>query len=189
VFWLPIDSATQHAAYRADQLAAMDEAVPSNWQDSIALGRGSPGAASSRPAVATPHAGLTLAAAHGQCGTAVATARTRRSHGPGGFITAYEAVRERIAVQRGLLHRTPSTCTGHGGGNDIAYTPFVYGTAPMGSRTSAAVSFADSPGRVAHFHAGSVLGGTGLAVSRRSRHKAAAFSTSSALPRATRVRR
>jgi len=60
--------------------------------------------------------------------------------------------------------------------HDIAYTPCVYGYGTYGEPDyPQRLSFADFAGRVAPFHAGSVLGGTALAVSRRSRHKAAAL--------------
>jgi multiple sugar transport system substrate-binding protein len=95
-----------------------------------------------------------------------------------GFIDAYEAVRELfgychadcldfndIDLHEAMVAR-----------NDIAYTPCVYGYGTYGEADySHRLGFADFAGRVAPFHAGSVLGGTGLAVSRRSGHKAEAL--------------
>ncbi len=180
VFGLPIDAATQHAAYRADLLVAAGEAVPASWQEAVALGRRlAPRGVRLGLAVRTPHAGLVLAALMANAGTPWPTApdapfQIDRS----GFVEAYEAVRELFAYcpEECLdwnaidLHEAMVTQ------DDIAYTPCVYGYGTYGEPDyPRRLSFADFAGRVAPFYAGSVLGGTALAVSRRSRHKAAAL--------------
>ncbi|MGN6489946.1 MAG: ABC transporter substrate-binding protein [Devosia sp.] len=180
VFGLPIDAATQHAAYRADLLAAAGEAVPQSWQDAIALGRRLDRQGTKLGlAVTTPHAGLTVAALMANTGTPWPTSPDEPfALDRAGFIDAYESVRElftychadcldfnAIDLHEAMVAR-----------DDIAYTPCVYGYGTYGEADhSHRLRFADFAGRVAPFHAGSVLGGTGLAVSRRSRHKAAAL--------------
>lgn len=180
VFGLPIDAATQHAAYRADLLAAAGERIPQSWQVAIALGRRLDRQGIKLGlAVTTPHAGLTVAALMANAGTPWPTSPDEAfAVDRAGFIDAYESVRELFAychvdcldfnaidLHEAMVAR-----------DDIAYTPCVYGYGTYGEADHPRrLSFADFAGRVAPFHAGSVLGGTGLAVSRRSRHKAAAL--------------
>jgi multiple sugar transport system substrate-binding protein len=95
-----------------------------------------------------------------------------------GFIDAYESVREMFAYCHAdcLDFNAIDLHEAMVARDDIAYTPCVYGYGTYGEADhSHRLRFADFAGRVAPFHAGSVLGGTGLAVSRRSRHKAAAL--------------
>lgn len=180
VFGLPIDAATQHAAYRADLLDDAGEAVPVSWSDAIALG----GRLARRGvklglAVKTPHAGLAVAALMANAGFPWVTDPDRQFEiDRGAFVEAYEAVREIFSYcHREALHwNAIDLHEAMIARDDIAYTPCVYGYGTYGEADyRRRLSFADFAGRVAPYHAGSVLGGTGLAVSRQSKHKQAAL--------------
>ena len=181
VFGLPIDAATQHAAYRGDLLDAAGEEVPANWEEALALGR----RLSRRGirlglAIKTPHAGLVVAALMANAGVPWSTAPDAPfSLDREGFLVAYEAVREMFALchHEALEWNAIDLHEAMVARDDIAYTPCVYGYGTYGEADfRRRLSFGDFAGRVAPYHARSVLGGTGLAVSRHSGSKAAALS-------------
>jgi multiple sugar transport system substrate-binding protein len=180
VFGVPIDAATQHAAYRADLLEAAAESVPTSWSDAIALGqRLEKHGMKLGLAVKTPHAGLAIAALMANAACPWTTdVDTPFGMDRDGFVSAYEAVRElfsychREAIEWNAIDLHEAMVAR----DDIAYTPCVYGYGTYGEADyRRRLSFADFAGGVAPYHAGSVLGGTGLAVSRHSPNKEAAL--------------
>lgn len=180
VFGLPIDAATQHAAYRADLLEAAGEAVPGNWGDTIALGeRLAKHGVKLGLAVKTPHAGLAVAALMSNAGAAWPTAPDAPfAVDRDAFVDAYDDVRRLFAFchREALDWNAIDLHEAMVERDDIAYTPCVYGYGTYGEGDHRKpLRFADFAGRVAPYHAGSVLGGTGLAVSRRSANKTAAL--------------
>jgi multiple sugar transport system substrate-binding protein len=180
VFGLPIDAATQHAVYRADLLELAGEGVPEKWMDAIALGRRlARRGVKLGLAVKTPHAGLAIAALMANAGVPWPTEPDGDfSFGRDAFAEAYEAVRELFAFcdREALEWNAIDLHEAMVMRDDIAYTPCVYGYGTYGEADlRRRLSFADFAGRVAPYHAGSVLGGTGLAISRKSANKDAAL--------------
>ena len=180
VFGLPIDAATQHAIYRADLMEAAGEPVPASWQQALVLGeRLARQGLRLGLAGKTPHAGLAVAALMANAGKPWST----DPDAPfgierAGFVEAYEAVRELFAFcpAEALDWNAIDLHEAMVGREDIAYSPCVYGYGTYGEPDHPQrLSFADFAGRVAPYHAGSVLGGTGLAVSRRSASRTAAL--------------
>jgi multiple sugar transport system substrate-binding protein len=181
VFGLPIDAAAQHGIYRADLLYDAGESVPLSWSDALMLGaRLAPRGLKLGLAIKTPHAGLVVAALMANAGTPWSTLPDAMfSIDRSGFIDAYEAVRELFAychaeaVEWNAIDLHEAMVAR----DDIAYAPCAFGYGTYGeSDYRRRLSFANFAGRVAPYHAGSVLGGTGLAVSRFSASKPAALS-------------
>lgn len=180
VFGLPIDAATQHAAYRADILEGAGEAVPASWFEATALGARLAGRGIKLGlAVKTPHAGLAVAALMANAGRPWVTDPDQAFEiDRDAFVAAYEAVRELFAFshREALQWNAIDLHEAMIARDDIVYTPCVYGYGTYGEADHRRrLSFADFAGRVAPYHAGSVLGGTGLAVSRNVANKDAAL--------------
>jgi multiple sugar transport system substrate-binding protein len=180
VFGLPIDAAAQHAVYRADLLSDADEAVPVSWNEALALGaRLAPRGVRLGLAIKTPHAGLALAALMTNAGAPWSTAPDEPLFiDRVAFVDAYEAIRELFAYchAESLDWNAIDLHEAMVAGDDIAYTPCVFGYGTYGEADyRRRLSFADFAGRIAPYHAGSVLGGAGLAVSRCSANKEAAL--------------
>lgn len=160
---LPLDAASQVAALRPDRL---DEPAPASWPAAIEFARRHPVALS----LAGPHAALTLfsiSAAHGDAPGASGPGRLFAGEGAA---TAWELMRELYALSfKGWADRNPiAILEALARGVEAVYCPLVYGYVnyAVAGPDRHPVNFVDVPagpgGRL-----GSVLGGTGLAVSRR----------------------
>jgi multiple sugar transport system substrate-binding protein len=158
---LPLDVATQVMAYRDDLLHAEK---PADWEQVVRLSEVWPVALS----VAGPHAVLNLFS------ICVSLASEPGSED----LVRDDIAAEALGLLRRIAHRAPAESArlnpiglleALGRGDGIGLVPLVYGyvtyAAPAGGRH--AVSFHDAPtggGRSVH---GSVLGGTGIAITRR----------------------
>jgi multiple sugar transport system substrate-binding protein len=162
-FWaLPIDVAAQVAAYRADQI----DALPDTWDDVIRLSERHPVVLS----CGGPHSFLTLLSICAALGEqpegdrflsdavvleALTIMRTLYANGPTSFL-------ELNPIQ--LLEVMAKPDAGH-----IAFIPLIFGyvnyAKPAANR--AAIRFGNAPRAAGRVERGSVLGGTGLAISSR----------------------
>ena len=160
---LPLDAASQVAAFRADRV---DELPPATWSATIDFARRHPVALS----LAGPHAVLTLFSISTAHGDAPAASDPGRLFAGEGVSTAWELMRELYALSfKGWADRNPiAILEALARGAEAVYCPLVYGyvnyAVAAGDRHP--VRFADVPAGAAG-RLGSVLGGTGLAVSRR----------------------
>ncbi|GAA4346009.1 extracellular solute-binding protein [Microbacterium rhizosphaerae] len=159
---LPLDAATQVAARRADLLPA----APTTWTEALELARASGAVA---PSLAGPHAFLTWCSIAAGLGTFPA----------GDDLFPHDVAREAFDILRELAtHAPPGTAQLNpiellerlSTTDDVHYVPLVYGyvTYATGERP---VSFGAPPhagGRI-----GSTLGGTGIAITRRTAPSAA----------------
>lgn len=170
---LPLDAATQVAACRPELL---DAEVPRTWQDVLALARRPGAQASVVLSLAGPHAILSLfsmAAAHGD---SPAAADPKQLFAGDGASAAWALMRELYAHSpRHWESRNPIAILGAmAAGDEVAYCPLVYGYVnyAVAAPGRKAITFADAPagptGRI-----GSVLGGTGLALTTRAQPSAA----------------
>lgn len=180
VWGLPIDAATQHAAYRADLMGRAGEALPESWEQTLTLGqRLSRHGLSLGVAIKTPHAILTIAALMANMGSPWETEQDRAfSMDESAFIEAFKMVKALLAhcPDEVLAWNAIDLHEAMAAGDGIAYCPCVYGYGTYGEvDIPKRLSFADFAGAVEPYHAGSVLGGTGLAVARASRSKDAAI--------------
>jgi len=162
---LPLDAAAQVAAFRADRL---DEPPPATWEAAPAFARRHPIALS----LAGPHAILSLFSISSAFGDAPAAADPDRLFEGSGFAAAWELMRELHGLTfQGWATRNPiGILQALAGEAEAVWCPLVYGYVNYAVAAPGlhAVQFGDVPsgpgGRL-----GSVLGGTGLAVSRRAR--------------------
>jgi len=168
---LPIDAATQVQAWRPDRLAR----APGDWTEVLALARAGRVALPLR----APHSLMclyTLCAQRGAPG---------RAAGPDLFDV--EVAAEAIGRLREVMSLIDARCLDMDPiavfeamattDSSIDCVPLVYGYvnyAWPGFR-AARLAFADMPGADGHGPVGSALGGTGIAVSARTAHAAAAF--------------
>lgn len=152
---LPLDAASQVMAFAPGVV----EEPPRTWDDVLAL------ADKRRVALSLsgPHAALTF--------QSVAAAFQGRTRPKGRFVTP-EAGREAYAVMQALTTQATRDYAGHNpiallhalaAGADLALVPLVYGY--VNYAASGQVVFSDAPRGPAGI--GSILGGTGIAVSRR----------------------
>jgi multiple sugar transport system substrate-binding protein len=166
---LPLDAASQVAAYREDRL---EESPPATWDATIAFARRHPVSLS----LAGPHAILTLfsmSAAHGDAPVAVNPERL--FEGPGAS-AAWELMLQLYAISyKGWAERNPiAILEALARDAQAVYCPLVFGYVnySVANDQRHAIHFTDVPagpnGRL-----GSVLGGTGLAVSRHTKVSAA----------------
>lgn len=180
VWGAPIDAATEHAILRADLLAGADEASPERWSEVIALGRRlrAKGLFLGCPVV-TPHAALLVAALMANAGRPWST-------DPGHpFAIDRAGLTEALEQLGELLDFCPPEVLGWNSidlhaamvaRDDIAYAPCVFGYATYGEADMRRrLGFADFPGAVAPYAAGTAIGGTALGVSAASRHPEAAI--------------
>ncbi len=158
---LPLDAASQVAAYREDRL---QEPPPATWEATIAFARRNPVALS----LAGPHAILTLfsmSAAHGDAPAAHHPARLFQGRGAA---AAWALMQQLYDLSyKGWAERNPiATLEALSGDAQAVYCPLVYGYVNYAVANSRrhAVRFADVPAGPSG-SLGSVLGGTGLAVS------------------------
>jgi multiple sugar transport system substrate-binding protein len=161
---LPLDAATQVAAFRPDLL--LDE-PPATWEAVIALAQRRPVCLS----LAGPHAALSFMS------VCVALGEPPASRDPEQFVSM-DVGAEALAIMAAIHRHATKLAAGKNPigileamaqGTDIAYCPLIYGyvnyAAPAANRH--AVCFGDVPAVRAGGALGSTLGGTGLAVSRR----------------------
>jgi multiple sugar transport system substrate-binding protein len=160
---LPLDAASQVAALRPDRL---DEPAPATWPAAIEFAHRHPVALS----LAGPHAALTLFSISAAHGDAPGASDPGRLFAGEGAAAAWELMRELYALSfKGWTDRNPiAILEALARGAEAVYCPLVYGYVnyAVAAPDRQAVRFVDVPagptGRL-----GSVLGGTGLAVSRR----------------------
>jgi multiple sugar transport system substrate-binding protein len=162
---LPLDAAAQVSAARLDLL---EPPVPANWPQVLELARCRPVALS----LAGPHAILTLLSICAACGTDTASRDPAQLLEREAALRAWEMLKELHSISfQGWAQCNPIQLLEQmARGGEAVYCPLVFGyvnyAVPAAGRT--AVQFFDAPfgpsGR-----RGSVLGGTGLAVSRRAR--------------------
>ncbi len=180
VWAAPIDAATPHAAFRADLLAKAGEPVPTNWEETVQLGKRlrAAGLWIATP-VASPHAFATVASLMANLGHPIATDPEKPfAFDRNAMAAAFDAL---DAV---LAYSPPETLDWNAIGlseamiarDDIAFTPSVYGYATYAEADMRApLRFSNFCGLASPFAAGSMLGGTGLAVSAATRRKEAAI--------------
>lgn len=173
VWAAPIDGATMHALYRADLMREADEEVPTTWADAVALG-----ARLRRKdlylgiAAHTPHAAAAMFSLMANVGKSIPT----DPHAP--FALERAALEEALDLVKQVVAHCPrdaldwSSIALHDAmeaRDDIVYCPCVYGYGTYGEPDyRRRLSFAGFAG--VRGPAGSMLGGTGLAVSRFSPH-------------------
>jgi multiple sugar transport system substrate-binding protein len=180
VWAAPIDAATPHAAFRADLMAKISVAPPASWAEVIGLGERlrRHGLWLATP-VASPHAFATVASLMANIGRPIETDPARP------LTFDRDAMARALDALDAVLALSPPESLGWNAialseamvaRDDIAFTPCVYGYATYAeSDMRAPLSFSDFRGLEAPFHAGSMLGGTGLAVSAASRAPDAAL--------------
>lgn len=154
---VPLDAATQVAAALCDRVAE----IPTTWTDVHDLSRREPVALS----LAGPHAFLTFASVCAGFGEPVgehpdqlvsadtAAAVLDTLHG----IAAHAPADSHTLNPIAMLERMSTE-------GDISYVPLIYGYV---NYSTPALKFANSPTRVAGGPTGSIIGGTGLALTRR----------------------
>lgn len=163
VWALPLDAATQVLAYRPDLL---DGEPPATWDDVVAMADRGDMALS----LAGPHALLTLLSISIAIGPEPAEGHL---FDPQGGAEAYAILARLYAVAApGALPLNPIGLLDHMADNDdIALCPLVFGyvnyTAPVDGRRR--LAFADAPSRATESRPGTVLGGTGIGITRRCR--------------------
>jgi multiple sugar transport system substrate-binding protein len=162
---LPLDAASQVAACRQDRL---DEAPPTTWEATVEFARRHPMALS----LAGPHAILTLFSISSAYGDAPAASAPGRLFEGRGVATAWDLMQDLYALSfKGWAERNPiAILESLALDAEAVYCPLVFGYVNYSVATGDrhAVHFKDVPagpsGRL-----GSVLGGTGLAISRRAK--------------------
>jgi len=171
----PIDGATQHAILRADLLERVHAIVPQSWHDAESLGRivRQHGMYLALP-IETPHALLTIGALMANMGRPWSD----DPHKPVTFDR--DVLRAAMMHVRQLLAYCPRETLAWNSiavheamvqRDDLVYCPCVYGYATYGEADMhRPLSFANFAGLNAPFHAGSVLGGTALGISRHTRY-------------------
>jgi multiple sugar transport system substrate-binding protein len=160
---LPLDAASQVAAFRADRL---DEPPPATWSATLEFARRNPVALS----LAGPHAILSLFSISTAFGDAPAASGADRLFEGSGFAAAWDLMQELHGLSfKGWAQRNPiGILQALAQEAQAVYCPLVYGYVnyAVAGQGRHAVQFGNVPsgpgGRL-----GSVLGGTGLAVSRR----------------------
>ena len=179
VWAAPIDAAASHAAYRPDLLDKVDAAVPTSWDETIVLGKRlrRAGLWLATPAV-SPHAYCTVASLMANLGKPLKTDPDQAfGFDPQAMATALEALDEvlslsppetldwnAIAIEEAMVAR-----------DDVAFTPSVFGYATYGEADMRRpLCFANFCGIAPPYAVGSMLGGTGLAVSAASANREAA---------------
>ena len=180
VWAAPIDAATPHAAFRADLLDRVGEALPQSWAKTVELGKRlrRAGLWLATPA-ASPHGFATVASLMANLGRPIATDPA----------AAFDLHRETMAQALDALDEVlalspPETLDWNAiaieeamvARDDIAFTPAVYGYATYAEADMRApLRFRDFCGLTAPFEAGSMLGGTGLSISAATPNRDAAL--------------
>ncbi|WP_298371673.1 extracellular solute-binding protein [uncultured Bradyrhizobium sp.] len=161
---LPLDVATQVMALRRD---LVDGAAPQSWPDVVNLSKEKPVALS----VAGPHIFL--------CLMSIAVA-TGEEPGTGDLFLSDDTFVAALALLEELYHRSPDwtlrlnpigLLEAMSTRDDLALVPLVYGyvnyTRPLPDRRP--VAFTEAPAGALSGRRGSILGGTGIAITRRAR--------------------
>jgi multiple sugar transport system substrate-binding protein len=162
---LPLDAATQVTAFRSELL--QDEPPPTTWDAVIALAQ----RRSVCLSLAGPHAALTFMSICTALGGSAA------SKDPDQFVSSGVGT-EALAIMAALYRRATRLALGKNPigileamaqGADIAYCPLIYGYVNYAAAAADrhAVRFGDVPAVRAGGMLGSTLGGTGLAITRR----------------------
>ena len=165
---LPLDAATQVMALRPDLLARADASIPARWPDVLRLARRTGQVALS---LAGPHAFLTLLSICAALEPQRVLADGAHWHAPEVVLHACELLMELAALSPasvrdenpiGLLQHM----TTH---DDVMLCPLVYGYVNFTQvQSGVALAFHNAP-RFDAGPPGSILGGTGIAVTRRCR--------------------
>lgn len=177
VWALPVDAACQVAVSRPDLMRALDAEAPSNWDELTALG-GRARQKSLRLAIGLSgvHSLMTFFTLMANLGTPCATDREEP-------FADRQSARAALALMRGLLEFCPPDVLDWNSirlhdemvaRDDLVFCPAVYCYATYAEADQRRrLTFHDLPGPTGP--SGSTIGGTGLAVSARSRHHQAAF--------------
>ncbi|WP_213992930.1 extracellular solute-binding protein [Sodalis sp. dw_96] len=174
----PVDGATNHAVYRADLLARLGLPLPQSWQQALVLGE------------AARRQGLYLAMAanahHGLLAVAALCANMGNPWREGEREGTLEIHRRTLAQAVDWLDKLMAFCPPQSIEwnsialhnqmslrDDLVYCPCVYGFAVYGEPGiyQHPLSFAGFAGVRAPYHAGSVLGGAAIGLSRYSRRQ------------------
>lgn len=167
VWALPLDVATQVAAFRADMI----DTPPATWGEVAALAATGAVALS----LAGPHALLTFSSLCVALGEEPATSAER-------YVSRDVGLRA-LTVLREIARRAPAgsdtlnpiaMLEAMASSNTIAYCPLIYGYVTYAMRgRRVPLNFIDAPAVIAGGRPGSTIGGTGLAVSTRAEPSAA----------------
>ncbi|MET7640940.1 carbohydrate ABC transporter substrate-binding protein [Streptomyces sp. NPDC005438] len=158
----PLDAATQVAAAHRAHL----DTLPTTWDEVVSLAERRPVALS----LAGPHALLTFSSLCVALGEPPATEPGHPLVSPATGLAAWKLLRELfVRTDPGTASLNPIALLGLlAEGKRLSYCPLVYGYVTYSSREEGApVLFGDAPRAYPDGPLGSVLGGTGLAVSRR----------------------
>jgi multiple sugar transport system substrate-binding protein len=176
VWGAPIDAATQHALFRLDLLARVNEATPMSWGDVLSLGKrlGRQGLKLGI-AIETPHALLAIASLMANAGRPWATDASAP------LIIDRDAFTAAYGQLQALLAHCPPEALGWNSialheamvaRDDIVYCPIVYGYATYGEADQRRrLSFAPYAGIATPFEVGSAIGGAAIGVSSSSTQK------------------
>lgn len=178
----PVDGATNHAVYRADLLAELDETVPQNWMQALALGEKARKQGRYLAMAASGHHGLLVVAAlcanmgkpwcESRAGGTLEIDRTTLSQAVDWLAQLLTFCPPQALTWNSIaLHNQMSVR------DDLIYCPCVYGFAVYGERGiyQHPLSFAGFAGVSPPYHAGSVLGGAAIGLSRFSQQQPAAL--------------
>lgn len=176
---LPVDAATQVAAYRPDLMARLGAAPPGSWDDMFALGeRSRQHGLRLVIALKGVHALMTFFTLCASQGRPCAVEPDRP------FVEA-EAAGRSLAAMRRLLEFCPPEALdwnsialheAMASRDDLLFCPAVYCYATYAeSDNRKPLRFADLPGLLAPTPAGSTIGGTGIGISARCREPEAAL--------------
>ena len=176
VWAAPVDAATPHAAFRPDLLAKAGEPLPTNWEETVQLGKRlrDAGLWIATPVV-SPHAFATVASLMANLGSPVETDPEQLfAFDRNAMATALDALDEILAYSppETLDWNAISLSEAMVARDDIVFTPSIYGYATYAEADMRApLRFSNFCGVASPFPAGSMLGGTGLAVSAATKHK------------------
>lgn len=174
---LPVDSACQVAVSRPDLMRTLDAEAPTNWSELMALGAKAR-RKSLRLAIGLSgvHSLMTFFTLMANLGTPCATDREER-------FAERQTARGALGLIRGLLEFCPPEVLDWNSirlhdqmvaRDDLVFCPAVYCYATYAEADQRRrLTFHDLPGPTGP--SGSTIGGTGLAVSAKSRHRQAAF--------------
>lgn len=169
----PVDGATNHAVYRADLLASLGEVLPQSWNQALALGQKARAQGRYLAMAANGHHGLLVVAA--LCANMGRPWRENLTDGTMEIDRA--ALSQAIDCLAQLLTFCPPQALDWNSialhnqmssRDDLVYCPCVYGFAVYGEEGiyQHPLSFSGFAGLCPPYHAGSVLGGAAIGLSR-----------------------